>query len=436
MKTTRALAFTTLAALTVSLSGTAVTSAHAATTGSGENSSRSMTQATDSFAKSKAAKTVDTKAIYDRIVKKLPADWQKRRDAARTKLNIDSSPIDQALRSKLKRAAAASNATGKVINPDDYDCGPTKLDTYVDSILANVDSGNLFLLSLLGGLDIPTYDAILFGKPKGADYQLLPAYKTSLTTTFTAAQNFWDVQLNNVQLMAMHGDVMTDENRVAATVEYMYGVGPADATDIARDIISIVKSDPGLKNGKNPLFTLNAFAFTGEGDPDPVIRKLKDKMVFGDGILKALKALGLNKVGPKAVLGHEMAHHVQYEDDLFDSDLTGAEATRRTELMADAFGTYFVTHKKGLGFNPNQVLQTQQSFYDVGDCSFDSDGHHGTPNQRRAASAWGAAVVAYSNNPNKVLPSLKLDAKFEKALPQLVKPDAATSLKAYAAAAK
>ena len=35
----------------------------------------------------------------------------------------------------------------------------------------------------------------------------------------------------------------------------------------------------------------------------------------------------------------EFGHHVQFEDGLFNSPLTGAEATRRTELMADAFGT-------------------------------------------------------------------------------------------------
>ncbi|WP_265445541.1 hypothetical protein [Flexivirga meconopsidis] len=431
MKNTRVYAFTALTALTVSLSGAIAPSAHGAT------DDGPVTKSSDAFAGSRAAKTVDTKKIYDRIVQKLPADWQSRRDAARAKLKIDESPVERALRSKLAKAAAAGKASANVIDPTQYDCGPTKLDAYVDSILANVDAGNLQLLSMLGALDAPTYDAILFGTSNGAGYQLLPAYQDSLTSTFGTAQRFWDVRLNDVQLMAMHGEMVVDENRLASTVQYMYGVGAADATDIARDIITMVKSDNALRNGKNPIFTLNAFAFTGKGDPDPVIRKQKDKMVFGDGILAALKALGLNQVGPKAVLGHEMAHHVQYEDGLFDNtDLTGPEATRRTELMADSFSTYFVTHKKGLAMNPKQVLQTEESFYDVGDCSFDNAGHHGTPNQRKAASAWGAAVVAYSDNPYRVLPSMRLATKFDKVLPELVKPDAPTSIEAYRAAAK
>lgn len=378
------------------------------------------------------SKTVDSKGLYERIVQKLPADWQARRDAARQRVGIEESPVATIVKSKLGKMAAASKGRSTMaIDPSDYQCGPTKLDGYVDQILEPVDTFNLLFIQLLGGLDVPTYDAILNGTPKGAGFELPTAYKDDLTSTFGTAQRFWDVRLDNVQLMAMHGGMLTDVNRVASVMQFMYGVGPADATDIAKDLVAMVQSDPALQNGDHPLFTLNAFAFSGEGDPDPVIRKLKDKMVFGDGILAALKSIGLNKVGPKAVLGHEMSHHVQYEDNLFDSPLTGAEATRRTELMADAFGTYFATHKKGLSMKPVQILQVEESFYDVGDCSFDNPGHHGTPNQRKAASSWGAATVAYSNTPNKVMPSLKLAKKFDKVLPELVKPDAPTSISAY-----
>lgn len=381
------------------------------------------------FMRSSAAKSSDSKAAYDRIVAKLPADWQQRRDNARKRLGIESSPVENMLKAKLAKASAGT--TAQAIDPTQYQCSATKLDGYVDSILEPVDTFNLLFLSLVGGLDVPTYDALLLGKPNNPAYALPAAYAPSLTTTFGYAQRFWDVRLNDVQLMAMHGTVFQDVNRVTKVIEFMYGVGPADAVGIAKDIISMVDSDPALKGGDHPIFTLNAFAFSGKGDPDPVIRKIPDKMIFGDGILAALKAIGLNKVGPRAVLGHEMAHHVQYEDNLFDSPLTGAEATRRTELMADGFSTYFLTHKKGVALNPTQVLQAEESFYAVGDCSFDSDGHHGTPNQRRAAASWGAATVAFSNNPNKVMPSLTLAKKFDKALPVITAPDAPTSVNAY-----
>lgn len=415
MKTTRVTTFTTMAMLTVSLTA-ATPAAMAASTG------HQVTSASQSNAQ----------AIYQRILKKLPADWQKRRDAAHQRFGIDHSPVETILKSKLAKAkAAAGGKIARDIDPTQYDCGPTKLDAYVDSILKDTDTETLFFLEMLGALDMPSYEAILYGTPKDPAFALLPGYQASLTSSFGYAQRFWDVRLNDVQLMAMHGNMLSDVNRVARIVMFMYDMGPADAASLASDIVDLVKSDPALKGGENPIFTLNAFAFSGAGDPDPVIRKLKDKMVFGDGILAALNAIGLNNAGPRAVLGHEMAHHVQYEDNLFTSTLTGAEATRRTELMADAFGTYFATHKKGLGMNPMQILQVEESFYDVGDCSFTSDGHHGTPNQRRAASSWGAATVAYSNNPNKVMPSLKLAGKFDAVLPELVKPDAPTSISAY-----
>ena len=355
----------------------------------------------------------ETRAKLDKLLAQLPADWETRRDAALAKADIEYSPAREVL----------DNDVQDVIDPGAYECGPTQLDSYVDSILADVDGGDLFILSLLGVLDFPTYEAIYFGSDKDANFALPTPYAANLTTTFNYAQRFWDVKLDDIQLMAMHGQMVTDEARMTRMVTLFYGLEGQEAIDFARELIGIVKSDAGLQKGKNPIFTLNAFAFSAQGETDPVVRKLKDKMVFGDGILAALKALNLNTVGPKAVLGHEMSHHVQYEDNLFESDLTGPEATRRTELMADAFGSYFATHKKGLGLNPSQLLQVEQSFYDVGDCQFTSSGHHGTPNQRRAASSWGVAVAG-TGDPLKVLPSLRLDAKFEKVLPQLVASDA------------
>ncbi|GAA1876260.1 hypothetical protein [Lapillicoccus jejuensis] len=353
------------------------------------------------------------RATLDSIIAQLPADWQARRDAAVARAHIEHSPA----REVLDRSVA------NAIDPGDYVCNPTPLDGYVDQILSGVDNDSLITLALAGVLDFPTYEAIFYGSPKDPDFALPAAYAGTLTTTFGYAQRFWDVKLEDIQLMAMHGEMTVDVARMTRMVKLFYGLDDAKAVKLARQLVGIVRSDPGLRNGRNPIFTLNAFAFSAQGETDPLFRGIKDKMVFGDGILDALKALGLNAVGPKAVLGHEMAHHVQFEDNLFVSDLTGPEATRRTELMADAFGSYFATHTKGLNLAPNALLQVTKTFYDVGDCQFTSPGHHGTPNQRQAASSWGIAVAA-SGDPLKVLPSLRLDAKFERVLPQLVASDA------------
>lgn len=340
----------------------------------------------------------------------LPADWRARQARALARFGIERS--------------AAQDALGRAIDPTQHQCAPTRLDAYVDGLLAGIDPSSVFVLSLLGGFDFPTYDALLFGSTGDPSYALTKSSRTELTSSFRAAQRFWDTDGTDIQLVAMHGDVMRDPARLARLIGVLYGVPDADAAELADLVVEVVTSDPGLAGGANPVFTLNAFAFSGVGASDPVVSSLPDKLVFGDGMLDALGAIGVGDVGPRAVLGHEYGHHVQYDKLLFASPLTGPEATRRTELMADAFGTYFVTHKRGLALNTRRVLEAEQSFYQVGDCAFTSAGHHGTPDQRLRASSWGASVAADAQKQGQVLPSLTLDARFEAVLPQLVAPDA------------
>ena len=340
----------------------------------------------------------------------LPADWRAREASALERFGVEPS--------------AARDALRRAIDPTQYQCAPTRLDAYVDGVLARIDPSSLFVLSVLGGLDFPTYDALLFGSTGDPAYALTKGSRNELTSSFRAAQKFWDTDGTDIQLMAMHGDVMRDPDRLARLIGWLYGVSGTDAAELAAIVVDVVTSDPGLDGGASPIFTLNAFAFSGVGDPDPAISSLPDKLIFGDGMLDALGATGVGDVGPRAILGHEYGHHVQYDKNLVASPLTGPEATRRTELMADAFGTYFVTHKRGLALNTKRVLEAEQSFYQVGDCAFTSAGHHGTPDQRLRASSWGASVAADAQKQGQVLPSLTLDFRFEAALPQFVASDA------------
>src|SRR3712207_7515355 len=52
---------------------------------------------------------------------------------------------------------------------------------------------------------------------------------------------------------------------------------------------------PAFDDGNNPIFTLNAFAFTGEGDPDPLFASRPDLIVFGDGVIDFLEAIGIGE---------------------------------------------------------------------------------------------------------------------------------------------
>jgi hypothetical protein len=341
---------------------------------------------------------------------RLPADWQAQSDAAADRLGLDKSPA----RAALERA----------INPDDYECGPTLLDAYVDELISQMTLDDIMLLINTPALDIPTYDALLFGSDTDARYALPADYRQLLGSSFRNAQKFWDIESGDIQLHAMHGDVLLDTARSARLMEVLFGFTPAEAASTADLIAATVTASPALDGGNNPLFTLNAFAFTAEGDPDPLAQGVPDKLVFGDGILDFLEFADIANVGSRAVMGHEFAHHVQFEQGLLESDLPAPEATRRGELMADAFGTYWATHARGLSLNTKRVLQAEQVFFQVGDCVFDSPGHHGTPNQRLRAAVWGADLADSARPQGKILPSLTLAELFEAALPEFIAPDA------------
>ena len=88
--------------------------------------------------------------------------------------------------------------------------------------------------------------------------------------------------------------------------------------------------------------------------------------------------------------------------------------------MADAMATHYATHKLGLALNAKRVTDALLSFYTVGDCVFDSPGHHGTPLQRQRAADWGADLAAAARPRSTVLPAADVIALFEDALPGII----------------
>ena len=90
--------------------------------------------------------------------------------------------------------------------------------------------------------------------------------------------------------------------------------------------------------------------------------------------------------------------------------------------MADAFGTYFVTHARGLALNAKRVLQAELTSFEVGDCQFADPGHHGTPLQRLRSVTWAANLAAAARPQGVILPSLRFADLFEQKLPEIVAP--------------
>lgn len=343
---------------------------------------------------------------------KLPSNWTERQELAQEKYGVQDSEWHQ--------------IAGSAIDPDQYQCEPTELSAWLGQQMQDPGVAlGLNMLSMFGATDLPTYDALLFGsQSKWNSFGVDGDYTTQLNREMKNLRSFWDVP-SDIELIPMHGDMLSERDRVVRGYEVVYGL-PTPIAELYADIVEVVLENvPALKGGDHPLLSFNAFAFDPQGDPVLTEMGVTKRIVMGDGIMAGLEGIGLDdKAAPLGVLSHEYAHQVQYAKDLFDSPLTGPEATRRTELMADAFGTYQVVHARGASLNTQRTLDVMQSFYSVGDCSFSSDGHHGTPNQRMKASEWAADLVDSRPNQGHKLSSDQMTQRFEQQLPKIVAPDA------------
>ena len=105
---------------------------------------------------------------------------------------------------------------------------------------------------------------------------------------------------------------------------------------------------------------------------------------------------------------------------------SAAEQTRYTELMADAFSAYFLTHKRGGTMNRKRVAEFLQVFFQIGDCAFSDPGHHGTPNQRMAAATFGFDVADAAQKQGHIMSSADFHALFVAKYPTLVALDTKT----------
>jgi hypothetical protein len=302
-----------------------------------------------------------------------------------------------------------------------YQCGPTGFDGYVDRLLAGLTEDELAFLLDSGVLEFPAMEAVVYGTanrdavPRGHDGR-------ELSRTLRDLQKFWPMSSDDLQLVAMDGEMLRDPERISRLLVRLYGFTPDDADGYAAAVARVIRDVRVFDDGESPLFSLNAFAFSGAGDPDPSIAALPPKIVVGDGFLDALDELDVDDVGGQVVLAHEYAHQLQVQHDLFGT-ATGPEANRRVELMADAFAGYYAVHAKGLSLNARRVTQVQQTFFELGDCSFDDAGHHGTPEQGRRASAWAAVLASTAKPRSQVLPAPELAAQFDTELATIVAAD-------------
>lgn len=92
-----------------------------------------------------------------------------------------------------------------------------------------------------------------------------------------------------------------------------------------------------------------------------------------------------------AIMAHEFAHIVQYRNKLEKELLRGEPTVRRMELHADYLAGWYLGHMKQV--NPQVSLWASgDTFKRIGDYGYNDPDHHGTPEQRLAATEAGFAI--------------------------------------------
>jgi hypothetical protein len=345
---------------------------------------------------------------------------------------LDAAPAEPiavdpaALPSDLVVLDLAAPAAPRAIDPSQYVCpATTPFDEWASARLldwydASPSNFNLLYDNLLADL-VPTYDALNFlttATPQS--FGAAGEWTKILTKTERDVKRFWDIPSADIQVVAIHGRMLQDTARVAAVYRTVFRQSPARAQRFASLVRAGVLELPLLAGGDYPIFSLNAVATlrsTGE-----------KKIAMGDGILALYRGIGLDDVAPQAIFTHEFSHQIQFARGYFGDPAattgSGAERTRYTELMADAYAGYYLTHARGATMNRKRVEQFLATFYDVGDCAFTSSGHHGTPNQRLAAARFGFAVADEAQKQGHILTADAFHARWLAAYPAIVAPDA------------
>lgn len=291
----------------------------------------------------------------------------------------------------------------------------TALRHWLNQQLADWNDEVIYYALVTGMLNFPTYDALYFENSSENQYfGVKGEYTKVVTKTFKDLQRFFNIPSDDIVLAAMHGNMLLDREKVIRIDQILYGDSQEEAEFWADLILALLDAYPQYRNGGHPIFTFNAFAFSGWD-------YIPKKIIMGDGIMEAYTGIGFGDVAPQAILAHEFAHHVQFHLDLFEEDPENVpEATRRTELMADAYAAYYLSHARGASMQWKRVQQFLQVFFNIGDCSFSNDGHHGTPTQRMAAAEWGYTLANDAQKQGHILTVEEFAQLFDAQLAQLV----------------
>ena len=308
----------------------------------------------------------------------------------------------------------------KALALEPTDCNSaTPIRQWLGGELADWTEDATFFASVTGILDFPFLYTIYFENSGANQYfGVKGEYSQRINKTFKDLKRFWNIESNGMIIVGMHGNVLQDRNKIIQIDKLVYGDSQETAEFWADFILTMVQDFPQYRQGNHPIFTFNAFAMPRTILQAP-IGIIPNKIAMGDGIMDGYTKIGFGDVAPQAILAHEFGHQVQFQLQLFENP-NSAEASRNNELMADAYSAYYLSHSRGASMQWKRVQQFLQVFFNIGDCSFNSNTHHGTPAERMAAAKWGYSIAEKAQKQGHILSSQQFAIMFRAQLPLIV----------------
>ncbi|MGK3208900.1 hypothetical protein [Amycolatopsis sp. MEPSY49] len=305
--------------------------------------------------------------------------------------------VDRLIESPIPRIGPRSRAAQGPIPG----CTEGSLLTYANKLAAQLTPLENQAFNALSGLSQLYVQGVASDKTPqvfGTDGQYTPR----ATDTIDRLRAFWDIESWNIQLVAWKGTDLGSQAKMAQT--FSLGLAPAKVKDAAALATKVLYEVPALQGGRHPLLTLNAFSAPADS--------LGGKRVaLGDGLLDTVNVLGFDDVSVESVVGHEYGHQVDFAHENYPRN-------ESSEMGPDAYGGYFVAHAKGYAWNARTQQEVTYLDASIGDCYHS----HGTPDQRKAAGAWGEKQATSQGNPNRIVPTATMIEKFQKVYPKLMPP--------------
>ncbi|MEJ4090135.1 hypothetical protein [Galbibacter orientalis] len=316
-------------------------------------------------------------------------------------VNLDLSLNDFAFYDDLSRAVAPS------------ECSTTDFDAAINETIAeNLDQLGAEFYSIYS--DINFYMSLVDTSPQyfGENGR----YTNLMKKRVREHEKFWDMP-NEVAVKGQHNSNFENESLLRETLPFLYGP-TADIDALIAEISAINEESTFLI--ENPYVSFDGFAinidnFFGKGQGDII--------VISDGIVSVMEKAGIDaNIVWTGILAHEWGHQIQFNNTWGYPTETGniPEATRSTELEADFFAAYFMTHKRGATFNWKRVEAFFDLFFNIGDCGFEADGHHGTPLQRMDAAHRGYLLAQTAQKKGHILSPEAVHNAFVAELPTIV----------------